>query len=101
MENNERTSTAGKQGVRAAASVRFNLLVTGWMWLGANKIAGRNHRWMGSVTGIMQLSCRTGPHLLFSLHKEIRGEKRKKGTYRKSDAETKRWSAQISRLEEE
>jgi hypothetical protein len=40
--------------------------------------------WIGSVTGIMQLSSRTGPQLLSSLHNDEKIEKIKNtGTYGK------------------
>lgn len=45
MDGEQRaTSTVGRQGVRAAASNRFDSLTKAWMQLGANEVAGRNRR---------------------------------------------------------
>ncbi|KAJ5677699.1 uncharacterized protein N7477_003332 [Penicillium maclennaniae] len=47
-EQQRATSTAGKQGVRAPASIGFNSLTKAWVWLGANEVEGCN----GRVDGI-------------------------------------------------
>lgn len=47
-EQQRATSTAGKQGVRAPASIGFNSLTKAWVWLGANEVDGSD----GRVDGI-------------------------------------------------
>jgi len=45
MDEQQRAiSTAEKQGVRAPASIGFNLLTKTWVRLGANEAEGRNRR---------------------------------------------------------